>query len=165
MNLNRREFVAVATVTVGGCIAGCQSDRRGDDGTSGEADASTLPPEPNPQGMVDIGTAADYPHDGVYDGFARSDRIYVVRQAGRILALRSICTHRRCLVIPDSSAFRCPCHGSRFEADGTVTKGPATRPLPRYAIARTDGGRLVVDKARRFGPEANDPAAYFVANT
>jgi cytochrome b6-f complex iron-sulfur subunit len=161
MNLNRREFVAASTVTVCGCIAGCQSDRAGDAAApSGETDASNLPPETNLQGTVDVGTISDYPRDGVYDRFARSDRIYVVRQNGRVYALRAVCTHRACLVVPDASALRCPCHGSRFEADGTVTKGPATRQLAHYAIARTDGGRLIVDKSKRLTPDANDPAAY-----
>jgi cytochrome b6-f complex iron-sulfur subunit len=159
MELNRRDFVAAAAVTVCGCMIGCRSDRAAES-PADATDPSDLPPETSPQGTVDIGTAADYPHDGVYDRFATSDRVYVVRRAVRIYALRSMCTHRACLVVPDTSALRCPCHGSRFELDGTVTKGPATRPLPHYAIVRTEGGRLIVDKSRRFGPEANDPAAY-----
>ena len=72
----------------------------------------------------------------------------------------AVCTHRGCLVVPEASAFRCPCHGSRFEAYGTVTKGPATRPLAHYAIARTDAGRLIVDKSKRLIPDANDAGAY-----
>jgi len=161
MNVNRRDFVASAAITVCGCIAGSQPDGAGDAAApSRETDASNLPPETNPQGTVDVGTLSAYPHDGVYDGFARSDRIYVIRRAGRIYALRAVCTHRGCLVVPDASAFRCPCHGSRFEADGTVTKGPATRPLAHYAIARTDAGRLIVDKSKRLTPDANEPAAY-----
>jgi cytochrome b6-f complex iron-sulfur subunit len=159
MDLNRREFVAAATVTWSGCVAGCRPGPARE-AAPGETDAANLPPETNPQGTVEVGTVSDYPHDGVYDRFARSDRIYVVRQNGRVYALRAVCTHRACLVVPDASTFRCPCHGSRFETDGTVTKGPANRPLPHYAIAPTNGGRLIVDKSKRFGPDANDPAAY-----
>jgi Rieske Fe-S protein len=160
MELNRRDFVAAAALTVCGGIISCQSGRPGE-APADATDPSDLPPETNAQGTVDVGTMPDYPHDGVYDRYARSNRVYIVRWDGRIYALRSICTHRACLVVPDASrALRCPCHGSRFELDGTVTKGPATRPLPHYAIARSEPGRLIVDKSRRFGPDASEPAAY-----
>jgi cytochrome b6-f complex iron-sulfur subunit len=159
MELNRRDFVTGAALTVCGGMVGCRADRAGE--TPADAtDPSDLPPETNPQGTVDVGAASAYPRDGVYDRYARSDRIYIVRQDRRLYALRSVCTHRACLVVPHASAFRCPCHGSRFAVDGTVTKGPATRPLPHYAIVRTEGGRLIVDKSRRFGADANDAAAY-----
>ena len=159
MDLNRRDFVAAAAATVCGCMTGCRSDRAGE-APANPTDPSDLPLESNPHGTVDVGTAADYPHDGMYDRYARTDRVYVVRRAGRIYALRSTCTHRACLVVPDTSDLRCPCHGSRFELDGTVTKGPATRPLPHYAIVRAEGGRLIVDKSRHFGPDTNEPAVY-----
>jgi hypothetical protein len=37
-------------------------------------------------------------------------------------------------------------------------KGPAGDPLPHYAIASGEAGKLVVDKSRRLAPD--DPAAY-----
>ena len=80
----------------------------------------------------------------------RSDRIYIVRRGGRIYALRSMCTHRACPGGCRMRARHCaaPAHPSRFAAHGTVTKGPATRPLPTDAIVLTQTGRLVVDKSK-----------------
>ncbi|MFJ3926019.1 FAD-dependent oxidoreductase [Streptomyces sp. NPDC090022] len=43
------------------------------------------------------------------------------------------CTHMGCELGFDESEqiWECPCHGSRFAADGTVLHGPATAPLER----------------------------------
>jgi cytochrome b6-f complex iron-sulfur subunit len=49
------------------------------------------------------------------------------------IALSEICTHQSCSVNFDgSTAFVCPCHGSMFAKDGSVTRGPAQRALTRY---------------------------------
>lgn len=49
--------------------------------------------------------------------------------------LDSECRHARC-VLPayDGEAFviHCPCHGSEYAVDGSVTQGPAQQPLYRY---------------------------------
>jgi Rieske Fe-S protein len=49
-----------------------------------------------------------------------------------LVALSSICTHQGCTVKFATSGISCPCHGSRFALDGTVTRGPATSPLAEY---------------------------------
>jgi nitrite reductase/ring-hydroxylating ferredoxin subunit len=50
-------------------------------------------------------------------------------------ALSSACTHRGCVVAPfDGSIILCPCHGSEFAIDGTVTKPPADANLKAYPV-------------------------------
>ena len=54
-----------------------------------------------------------------------------------VLAYTSVCTHQGCKVgTGDSTNFICPCHGSEYsKLDGSVTQGPAPKPLTRYATS------------------------------
>ncbi len=60
-----------------------------------------------------------------------------VDEDGTSHAVSPTCTHLGCLVSFNGveKAWECPCHGSRFDLDGAVLQGPATRPLRR----REDG--------------------------
>jgi len=55
-------------------------------------------------------------------------------------ALSLECTHLGCLVRPSREGFTCPCHGSRYAADGRVLGGPAPRPLARVPLRKTEDG-------------------------
>jgi Rieske Fe-S protein len=61
--------------------------------------------------------------------------ILVVREgARRFHALSMQCTHEGCPVRPPSQGIiTCPCHGSQYDLEGRVRRGPAQLPLARYA--------------------------------
>ena len=54
---------------------------------------------------------------------------------GSIHAVSPICTHLRCQVEFNNAerTWDCPCHGSRFDVDGTVIHGPAVKDLASLA--------------------------------
>jgi Rieske Fe-S protein len=53
-----------------------------------------------------------------------------------VTAISAVCTHAGCTVALDgtTSTWLCPCHGSRFDLQGNVIGGPASRPLARYRV-------------------------------
>ena len=82
-------------------------------------------------------------------------KVYVVRTNDGFFALSSVCTHLGCMTRHDaeSGGFACPCHGSRFGLDGSVTAGPAPRPLPRLSLS-IERGVLVVDAGKQVAHDA-----------
>jgi len=52
---------------------------------------------------------------------------------GKVTTLSAVCPHMGCIVRwnPGEKMWDCPCHGSRFSADGTCMHGPSTTDLKK----------------------------------
>lgn len=52
-------------------------------------------------------------------------------QAGTLHQVSAVCPHLGCIVAWNQAemSWDCPCHGSRFDADGDILHGPAVKPL------------------------------------
>lgn len=71
--------------------------------------------------------------------------VSISRDEGGVYAVSLICTHLGCIVKPVASGFDCPCHGSRFDRNGSVIKGPAPRPLSWLKLTGS-GNQVTVDE-------------------
>jgi Rieske Fe-S protein len=58
-------------------------------------------------------------------------------------ALLLECTHQQNQLIISQNGFKCMLHGSQFNLDGQVVKGPAERPLKKYTTI-LDQGQIVI---------------------
>lgn len=56
-------------------------------------------------------------------------------EQGHATKLSAVCPHLQCIVHWNGAekTWDCPCHGSRFQKDGTVIYGPANSDLPRHS--------------------------------
>jgi Rieske Fe-S protein len=73
------------------------------------------------------------------------DPLYLLAlDGGGFAAVSSICTHRGCTVDLGGPGLACPCHGSQYDREGIVVKGPAQRALARYAV-RVTGDELLIE--------------------
>jgi nitrite reductase/ring-hydroxylating ferredoxin subunit len=71
------------------------------------------------------------------------DLLVVKRADGTHQALYLRCTHEDQPLSATAKGLHCTAHGSRFALDGTVTAGPATRPLLSYPVTN-DGEFLTI---------------------
>ena len=61
---------------------------------------------------------------------------WALLDAGALRVLSPVCPHLKCIVQWNANerSWDCPCHGSRFDAEGQVLDGPALTPLERYEL-------------------------------
>lgn len=67
--------------------------------------------------------------------------IILFMQNGVPRAVLSTCSHSGCEVRKLKAKFECPCHGSQYDLQGAVLKGPASEPLDTFEV-KWDGDRL-----------------------
>ena len=99
---------------------------------------------------VELGPLEEYRASTVSARWVQRHGFWLVRRAGRLVALEARCTHLGCTPrwMGEQGGFLCPCHGSRFTDEGVPLNGPATQPLMRLAI-RIERGEVVVDRSVR----------------
>ncbi len=101
----------------------------------------------------------------VFEKWKEEQSVWIVREDDRMYAVHSKCTHLGCTPnwFPDEGVFKCPCHGSQFNSNGTNFAGPAPRPLDRFHIYYGDNGQINIDKSRTYTfKECNKPGAYLI---
>lgn len=90
---------------------------------------------------VDTGTPEEFPLGSLT--FIPAAKAWLARDDGGFFALSAVCPHLGCTLGTDGAAFACPCHGSRFNAAGTVAHGPAITNM-RYLRVEVADGRVMV---------------------
>ena len=94
--------------------------------------------------VIDAGPVHDYAADGLYSKY-QDLGFFVIRKAGKLFVLSSICTHKKCKLTPETDrSFSCECHGSTFDPTGKVTEGPAKQDLPVLQAVTNSKGHLMV---------------------
>ena len=107
-----------------------------------------------PDTRYKIGRPEDFP-EGIT--FLPNRRLFVFKEKAGFRAMSAVCTHLGCTVKrfdrPDEHKplehSHCPCHGSIFDREGNVLKGPAPRPLESYQISLSPTGEMVVDQRKK----------------
>ncbi|HUJ28816.1 MAG TPA: Rieske (2Fe-2S) protein [Myxococcales bacterium] len=88
---------------------------------------------------------------GVQQGSLRAVSGFPVaigRDQNGVYALSLICTHEGCDMSRDGSVsaslIDCACHGSLFDGQGNVLRGPASSPLDHFVVTADVSGELTI---------------------
>jgi Rieske Fe-S protein len=132
-----------------GGAGGATSSSTGTGGGGGGA-----PCEQSPPGVA-VGMPAEFQTAGLHK--LPGTGMLMGRDANGLYVLSSICTHQSCDMDQQiggqnvgtitSNGIDCNCHGSRFDNQGNVVKGPASKPLKAYALALGCDGNLYANKS------------------
>lgn len=74
--------------------------------------------------------------------------VAIFKEAGSVYAISTVCTHLGCIIKPTEKGFDCPCHGSKFNKDGSVARGPAPKALPWLEVKHLGGDNLLIDEGK-----------------
>jgi len=68
----------------------------------------------------------------------------IFNRSGEISAISLTCTHLGCMLEEAGESYSCPCHGSQFDRNGQVLKGPAKNPLRPLRVELQEDHTLVL---------------------
>ena len=132
-DLTRRYFlkvIAAGTATSAAVLTGCYGGGGGAPESVGDVTAGNV-------SALQVGQVKGVPGSAVFVG----------RDANGVYAMTTTCTHQGCdLASGDitSTTITCPCHGSQYDLNGTVVRGPAPQSLTHYAVSIAADGTITV---------------------
>ncbi len=96
-------------------------------------------------GVFELGPAATLPPVGAVPQRNTQGRYWLYHSEEGVKALYQVCTHLGCLYnwIDARNRFECPCHGSKFTAEGDYIEGPAPRSLDQFVVEVVVDGQVV----------------------
>ena len=117
--LSRREFLSKSTLAVASAAAlaaGCGDGQFGptpviSSSSSLSFKVGTIP------ALATVGQLARVPSNTFFAAVKRTG-------PATFVAISTTCTHQQCDTNIVANAFACPCHGSRYDSDGHVTRQP-----------------------------------------
>ena len=167
---DRRKFLKVATCAVGGGIglaAGIPAASLLLDPTGKQI--VTTPKEPLDLGSIDrlkVGAPPrrfDVIAPVVKDAWTAAQDVVLgaawVRRTApdKVEALSGVCPHLGCAIGWEGTSFLCPCHDSRFSADGTKETGPSERGLDPLPVSIEDGRLRLTWIRYKLGMTSREP--------
>lgn len=127
-------------------VAACSTYGKKDEAAGESSATTTAAPPPASGGTAApaakaIAKTSDVP---VGSGVIVDEVVVTQPTAGVFKGFSAKCTHKGCMVdkVADGT-IDCPCHGSKFNLDGTVAKGPAQEPLAPQAVT-VEGDSIVL---------------------
>jgi Rieske Fe-S protein len=136
LRLPRQKVILGAVLgLVATALAACTTYGKKPEATadSGTTTAAAAPPPGAPAAPANaIAKTSDVP---VGSGVIVDEIVVTQPTAGVFKGFSAICTHAGCTVnkVADGT-IDCPCHGSKFNLDGSVANGPAQKPLEAKTV-------------------------------
>ena len=135
------------------CLAGCSAGLTAIGAAPGCGETTGSPPT----GPVSAGNVSAL---AVGDLLVMSN-VVVARDAGGVYAMSGVCTHAGCLLSDASrtiaAGLGCGCHGSIFDGNGNVTRGPAGAPLQHYQVTIAADGIMTIDGSQPVAANVRTP--------
>ena len=98
--------------------------------------------DPAPPSQYDLGSAGDYP-PGSRILLMNIPAVLIHNNDG-YLAFSLVCTHLGCTVEQKNGEYECPCHGSKYNDKGDVTRGPANTSLKKLRVEINEAGNIIL---------------------
>lgn len=132
--INRRDFLKLASdafLSVGALL-----------GLGGVFRFLSYEMDPAPPSEYDLGSPYNYPQ-GTRAMLTHIPAVLIHDEQG-FRAYSLVCTHLGCTVEQTEKGFECPCHGSRYDNQGFVTRGPSKAPLRQLRVEQNEKGNLIL---------------------